>query len=119
MTAQKLEPQKQGFMGTPWGLMGGDGGHWRPMGTAWGPREDPVGTHGDPMWTHGDPRRGPLTPFPCGTDVNALGSAIADALDNFNNSCNSTAQTKLWIPSFAQIAVAKGNLMTHESASLR
>ena len=42
-------------MGTPWGLMGGDGGHWRPMGTAWGPREDPVGTHGDPMWTHGDP----------------------------------------------------------------
>ena len=53
-----------------------------------------------------------------GTDVNALGSAIADAMDNFNNSCNSTAQTKIWIPSFAQIAVAKGTLMTPESASL-
>jgi hypothetical protein len=89
-------------MGTPCG----------PMGTPWGPM-------GGAMGTHGDPRRGPLTPFPCGTDVNALGSAIADAIDNFNNSCNSTAQTKLWIPSFAQIAVAKGNLMTHESASLR
>ena len=25
-------------------------------------------------------------------------------MGNFNNSCNSTAQTKIWIPSFAQIA---------------
>jgi hypothetical protein len=53
-----------------------------------------------------------------GTDVNALGSAIADAMDNFNNSCNSTAQTKIWIPGFAQIAVAKGNLMTVACVSI-
>ena len=123
----------QGPMGTPCG----------PMETPWGPWG---GGHGDPWGPHGDPRRGhggpwgpmgamggwraagrvhsllspygPLCYIIGGTDVNALGSAIADAMDNFNNSCNSTAQTKIWIPSFAQIAVAKGNLMTHESASL-
>ena len=106
-----------------------------PMGTPCGPMETPRGpTEGawGPMGTHGghggvgaagrfpsllSPYR-PLWYIIGGTDVNALGSAIADAMGNFNNSCNSTAQTKIWIPSFAQIAVAKGNLMTHESASL-
>ena len=113
-------------METPWGPMGGHG-------DPWGPHGDQREGHGDPggrMGTMGGVRAagrvpsllsayGPLWYIIGGTDVNALGSAIADALDNFNNSCNSTAQTKLWIPSFAQIAVAKGNLMTHESASLR
>ena len=106
--------------GDPWG------GPWGPMGTPRGPTEGawgPMGTHGGHGGVGAAGRvpsllspYGPLCKIIGGTDVNALGSAIADAMGNFNNSCNSTAQTKIWIPSFAQIAVAKGNLMTHESA---
>ena len=109
------------------------------MGTHGGGHGDPWGPHGDPRRGHGGPwgpmgamggwraagrvhsllsPYGPLCYIIGGTDVNALGSAIADAMDNFNNSCNSTAQTKIWIPSFAQIAVANGHLMTYESVSL-
>ena len=92
-----------GPMETPWGPLGGP---WGPMGTPRGPTEGAWG----PMETHGghggveaagrfpsllSPYR-PLWYIIGGTDVNALGSAIADAIDNFNNSCNSTAQTKAY-----------------------
>ena len=109
----------------------GHGGPWGAMETSWGPmggHGDPWGPHGDQREGHGDPggrmgtmggvraagrvpsllsAYGPLCYIISGTDVNALGSAIADAMENFNNSCNSTAQTKIWIP-----------ILTNESASL-
>ena len=100
----------QGPMGTPCGPMETP---WGPMGGAMGTHGDPMGTNGRAMGTQGDAwgpwvgvraagrvpsllsAYGPLWYIIGGTDVNALGSAIADAGENFNNSCNSTAQTEI------------------------
>ena len=114
--------------GTHGGGMGAHGEPWRPHGDPWGAmgtHGDPMGTNGRAMGTQGDAwgpwggvraagrvpsllsAYGPLCYIISGTDVHALGSAIADAMENFNNSCTSTAQTKIWIP-----------ILTNESASL-